>query len=152
MKVSEIMSSPIITVREEATLKEVAQTMLDHSFGCVPVVDKQGVMTGIITESDFAAKNRGVPFTTFRMPQLFGRWLGKSGVEQLYESASTIPASDVMSRDVITVTEEVTIEEVLELMLRHDVNRIPVLRDRVPVGIVARYDLLKLMLRQRKPM
>ena len=55
-----------------------------------------------------------------------------------------------MTRDVITVQENATIEEVLELMLRYDVNRIPVVRDKVLIGIVARYDLLKLMLQERK--
>jgi CBS domain-containing protein len=150
MKVSEIMSHPVITVREDATLEEVARIMLDHKFGSVPVVNEQGTMIGLITESDFAAKGKGVPFTTFEMPQVFGHWLGKSGVEQMYERARTILASDTMTRDVITVEENATIEEVLELMLLNDVNRIPVLRNKVPVGIAARYDLLKLMLQERK--
>lgn len=150
MKVSEIMSHPVITVREDATLEEVARIMLDHRFGSVPVVNEQGEMIGIITESDFAAKGKGVPFTTFEMPQVFGHWLGKSGVEQMYQTARAISAADTMTRDVITVEENATIEEILELMLRYDVNRIPVLRGKILVGIVARYDLLKLMLREQK--
>lgn len=81
MKVSEIMSHPVITVREYATLEEVARIMLDHRFGSVPVVNEQGTMIGIITESDFAAEGKRVPFTTFEMPQVFRHWLGKSGVE-----------------------------------------------------------------------
>lgn len=76
--------------------------------------------------------------------------MGKSGVEQMYQQARAILAADTMTRDVITVQENATIEEVLELMLRYDVNRIPVLRDKVLIGIVARYDLLKLMLQERK--
>ncbi len=150
MKVAEIMSSPVITVRETATLEAVAQTMLDHQFGCVPVVNERGELTGIISESDFVAKGKGVPFTTFQAPQVFGQWLGKSGVEQLYEAARASLAADNMTADVFSVTEDAPIEDVLELMLRHDVNRIPVLRDKVPVGIVARYDLLKLMRDRQK--
>lgn len=68
----------------------------------------------------------------------------------MYQQARAILAADTMTRDVITVQENATIEEVLELMLRYDVNRIPVLRDKVLIGIVARYDLLKLMLQERK--
>ena len=150
MRVSKIMSHPVITVREDATLEEVARIMLDHRFGSVPVVNEQGTMVGLITESDFAAKGKGVPFTTFEMPQVFGHWLGKSGVEQMYERAREILARDTMTRDVITIEEDATIEDVLELMLRYDVNRLPVVRDKVLVGIVARYDLLKLMLQERK--
>ena len=150
MKVSEIMSHPVITVPEDATLEEVARIMLDHRFGSVPVVNEQGTMVGLITESDFAAKGKGVPFTTFEMPQVFGHWLGKSGVEQMYQKAREILARDTMTRDVITVVEDATIEDVLELMLRYDVNRLPVVRDKVLVGIVARYDLLKLMLQEQQ--
>jgi CBS domain-containing protein len=150
MKVSEIMSHPVITVREDATLEEVARIMLDHRFGSVPVVNEQGTMIGLITESDFAARGKGVPFTSFEMPQVFGHWLGKSGVEQMYQKAREILARDTMTRDVITIEEDATIEDVLELMLRYDVNRLPVVRDKILVGIVARYDLLKLMLRERQ--
>jgi CBS domain-containing protein len=150
MKVSEIMSHPVITAREGATLEEVARIMLDHRFGSVPVVNEQGTMIGLITESDFAARGKGVPFTTFEMPQVFGHWLGKSGVEQMYQKAREILARDTMTRDVITIEEDATIEDVLELMLRYDVNRLPVVRDKILVGIVARYDLLKLMLRERQ--
>jgi len=150
MRVTEIMTSPVITVSEAATLEEVAQTMIDHDFGCVPVVNERGQLAGIISESDFAAKGKGIPFTTFQAPQLFGRWLGKSGVEKLYEAARAIPAGDTMRADIVTVTEDATIEDVLELMLKYDVNRIPVVRGKVPVGIVARHDLLKLMLHTQK--
>lgn len=68
----------------------------------------------------------------------------------MYQQARAILAADTMTGDVITVEENATIEEVLELMLRYDVNRIPILRDKVLIGIVARYDLLKLMLQERK--
>jgi CBS domain-containing protein len=50
-----------------------------------------------------------------------------------------------MSTSVVTVTENDSIEKVLELILRYDINRIPVVKDRKPVGIVARRDLLRVM-------
>jgi CBS domain-containing protein len=76
--------------------------------------------------------------------------LDNSGVERLYAAARTKTATDIMSVPVITLTEDASIEEALELMLRHDIKRIPVLCDKIPVGIVARYDLLKLMLRKQQ--
>jgi CBS domain-containing protein len=54
-----------------------------------------------------------------------------------------------MNHYVVTVTEADSVEKVVELMLHHDVNRIPVVRDGTPVGIVARHDLLRLMLHDR---
>jgi acetoin utilization protein AcuB len=59
MKVRDIMKQPVVTVREDATLEEVAQAMLDHHNYGLPVVDDSGQVTGIITEADFAAKAAG---------------------------------------------------------------------------------------------
>ena len=55
------------------------------------------------------------------------------------------PAWQIMSTSVVTVTENDSIERVLELILKYDINRIPVVKDRKPVGIVARRDLLIMM-------
>jgi CBS domain-containing protein len=149
MKVKEFMSQPVITVRENTTLEEVARTMLSHHFGCVPVVDKQGKISGIITESDFAAKEKGFPFSTFRAPRVLGQWLSREGVERIYEAARQMTASEIMHSQVVTVTEEQAMDEVVELMLHHDINRIPVVRDGVPVGMIARHDLLRMMISKK---
>jgi CBS-domain-containing membrane protein len=77
MKIKEFMSQPVTVVGEGATLEEIARTMLGQNIGCVPVVDARGKISGIITQSDFAAKERGVPFSTFRAPQLFGQWVDR---------------------------------------------------------------------------
>ena len=148
MKVSELMVQPVIVVNEQTTLAEVARLMLERRMGGIPVTDAQGILCGIITESDFAAKEKGVPFSTFRAPQLFGQWMGKEGVEELYRTAQTMPAQTIMTRRVVTVTEDEPVEAVIQKMLSHDINRIPVVRQGVPVGIVTRHDLLKLMAQQ----
>jgi len=56
--------------------------------------------------------------------------------------------NQIMTRTVITVTEVDTIETVLEKMLKCGLHRLPVVRDRKPIGIITRRDLLRLMLRQ----
>lgn len=145
MQIKEFMSQPVIVVGEDATLEEIARTMLAQNIGCVPVVDARGKISGIITESDFAAKEKGIPFSTFRAPQLFGQWLDKGTVERIYERARTMTAKEIMIHPAITVTEDQPVETALGLLLKHDVNRLPVVRDGVPVGIVSRHDLLRLM-------
>jgi CBS domain-containing protein len=145
MKVGDIMKQPVVTVREDATLEEVAQTMLDHRVWGLPVVNDRGEMTGILTESDFVAKEVGVPFSRIRAPQLFGNWIGKEEIEKLYEAARTLKAIDVMSYPVVAVTEDEPVDNVVQLMVSRGFNRIPVVRGSVPVGIIARNDLLKMM-------
>jgi CBS domain-containing protein len=146
MKAREIMTRPVVTVREDSTLDQVARTLLEHRIGGVPVVDAQGRIRGVITESDFAAKSQGFPFSTFRYPQVLGQWLPQGGLERIYQAARTMTAREIMTKDAVTVVEDDTLEEIVRRMLRYDVHRLPVVRDGVPVGMVTRHDLLRLML------
>lgn len=146
MKISKIMSAPAITVTENESLETAARKMLDSGIGGLPVVDANGDLVGIVTESSFTARNKGVPFSTFRAPQLLGRWISGEGVDKIYQEARETPVSDVMTGPVVTVSEDETVTRAVELMLKHDVNRLPVVRDGRPVGIVARHDLLRMMM------
>jgi len=145
MKVSDIMSAPAVTVGEDSTLEQVARLMLDRRFGGVPVVGRDGKLAGIITESDFSAKNRPVPFSLLRLPNLFGHWLEPT-IERIYQEARGITVGEVMTRHVVTVREDDPVAEAMRRMCESQVHRLPVVRDGVPVGMVSRQDLLRLML------
>ncbi len=151
MKVRDIMKQPVVTVRDTDTLEAVAQTMLDHKVWGVPVVNAQGELCGIISDSDFATQEAWVPFTRLRAPRLFGQWIDGEQMEPMYEKARSMKAADIMRSPVVTVTEEESIDAAVNKMLKRHVTRLPVVRGRVPVGIIARNDLLKLMAGQLDP-
>jgi CBS domain-containing protein len=92
--------------------------MTRHHFGSLPVVDKDRVLLGLVTEYDLLQL------------MIAGRELGKVPVEQ------------VMSAPVLTVTEEKSLVEVANLFQDRYVTRVPVVRGNQLVGIVARRDLL----------
>lgn len=146
--VARIMTPSPVTLRADATLEEAARRMLERKIGSVLVVDEEGRLIGIVTESDFCTRDVGVPFSTFRAPTLLGRWIGKEGLERVYHEARTISVRDIMSSPVYTVKEEGTLADVLDTMQTRRVEQVPVVRDGRPIGIVARHDLLKLMLDQ----
>jgi len=139
------MTTPVHAVEESCSLEEAARKMLAHKIGCLPVVNREGQLTGILTESDFAAKEKGVPFSLYRFPQLFGEWMPKQGVESMYAAARQRAVREVMSRRVAMVEADDDLETVLKKMLRTGYHRLPVVCEGVPVGIVARHDLLRLM-------
>jgi CBS domain-containing protein len=148
MKVSEIMTEPVFVVSEDRTLEEVAQKMLSNRVGGLPVVDGRGKLVGMVTESDFSAKEHAIPFSRQYAPQLFGEWMSKEGVDKAYQAARSITVSQVMTKSVVTVTEDDTVAEAVRKMLEHSVHRLPVVRDGVPVGIISRHDLLKLVVQK----
>lgn len=142
-RVAEVMSQPVISVDRDATLDAVARLMLEHDIGCVPVVDADGHLVGIITESDFIAAGHGVPFVAYRAPHLFRQWV--ADIERLDTVGRSVSAWQIMRRPVVTASEDESCAAVAQRMLQHNIHRIPVVRDGVPVGIVTRRDLLKLV-------
>lgn len=139
------MRQPVISMREQDSLEDAARVMLEHNLRGVPVVNAQGKISGFLSVSDYLAKDERVPFTKYYTRQLFGKAIDETGIEKVYQEARATPIKEIMKKNVISVTEEDSVEKVVELMLDRDLNRIPVVRDGVPVGIVARFDLLRLM-------
>ena len=151
MQVRDIMTQPVITANVAMNLDEVARLLLTHNIGGLPVVDSAGRLCGIVTESDFTAKEHGVPFSTLKLPQLFHEWLPKEGIERLYAKARTLTVSEIMSPQVISLTETDSVEHAVRLLLQHEVHRLPVVRDGKPIGMVSRHDLLKVMAKPPSP-
>jgi CBS domain-containing protein len=145
MNIAELMSQPVIFVREDSTLEKTARTMLDRDIGCVPVVNDEGILTGIVTESDFAAKEKYIPFSRFSAPKVLGHWLPLDGIEGIYEAARNHQVREIMTSPVMSLEEDDSVEEAVELMLEKNTNQIPVVRNGKPVGMIARRDLLRLL-------
>ena len=141
------MRRPVVSMNENDTLEEAARVMLENNLRGIPVVNSEGELSGFLSVSDFLAKDARIPFTRYTALQLFGKWLSPTGIEKSYEEARAMPIKEVRSRRVFSVTEDESLEEVVELMVRRDLNRVPVVRGGVPVGIVARFDFLRLMVR-----
>lgn len=145
MFVKNIMSFPVITAGENDTLREVAIKMLENKIGALPVVDEEGNLVGFLSETDFTAKEHNIPFSRTHEPKLFGRWMTKQGIEKMYEDARNSKVKEIMSKPVISIEEDATIEELIEKIMKYNFHRIPVVKDGKPIGIVSRRDLLKLL-------
>lgn len=145
MRASKIMTAPVNTVRENTPLDEAARTMLDRGIGCLVVVDLDEKIRGILCESDYTAREIGIPFSTFSSPQVLGSWIGREGLERAYREAARRTVGGVMSHPTHTVAPDARLEEVLELMLERGVRHVPVVENGKPVGIITPHDLLRVM-------
>jgi CBS domain-containing protein len=145
MQARELMTQPVVTVRTDTSLVEVAKTMVECRVGCVPVVDESSQLHGIITQTDFAANERGVPFSMEAVLQKFSRPLTGKETEKVRQDARKTKAKEIMITEVITATEETPVEEMARAMLRYDIDHIPVVRDGMPIGLVARHDFLRMI-------
>lgn len=122
MLVKDVMSSPAITVEENATANRVAELMAKQDVGCVIVTTKEGKPIGIITERDLVL-----------------RVLAKNA------KPDTVKAHEVMSSPLITIEPDATITETARRMSRLNIRRLGVVYKGQLVGIISSKDVLGVM-------
>ncbi len=144
MNVRDIMSSPVVTIRDDATVEEAAQLIVERVTSCLPVLDDQGRLVGILSHTDFGFHRRFLPMAD-HLYTLMGSWVSPETLEEVARTVSSKRVKEVMSHPVVTVQEDAPIAEVADLMLRRNINRLPVMRGKELVGIVTRHDFIKLM-------
>ncbi|ENN84667.1 hypothetical protein RHSP_68990 [Rhizobium freirei PRF 81] len=145
MLVHAIMTSPAITVRPETSIADAAKTMLDNHVSGLPVVDAAGKLVGIVSEGDFIRRNE---LHTERKRSWLLELLTSSGtLAAEYVSTHGRTVEDVMTSDVVTVTTTTGLQDVVELMEKHHVKRLPVVSYGKLVGIISRSDLLKALVK-----
>jgi len=139
MRAHQIMTRSVFTIMPDATILEAAKTMLRHHVSGLPVVDAAGKLVGIVSEGDFV--RRGEIGTQRKR----GRWLtlllGDSVADYIREHGRKV--SDVMTSEPITVTEDATLEDIVNAMETNDIKRLPVMRGDNLVGIISRANLLQ---------
>ena len=141
MRAHQIMTRPVITVSPETTIVDAANLMLQRHISGLPVVDSGGELVGVVSEGDFIRRSE---IGTQRQR---GRWLsfilgpGKSAADFVSEHGRRV--SEVMTKDPLTITEDTAMPEIVELMEKNNVKRLPVLANGKLVGIVTRANLLQ---------
>ncbi|MEV4346467.1 CBS domain-containing protein [Actinoplanes sp. NPDC049596] len=136
MRVKDIMSSPVHTVVQTASVESAAELMSARSVTALPVVDTTGVLVGMVSESDLLWHR--VP----RDPTAHLRPLPDLDPEN--RPGMVV---EVMSSYPLTVRPDMDVADVAEAMLDNDVRSLPVLEDGALVGIVSRRDILRAMVR-----
>ena len=148
MEVREVMSRPPIVVREETTLEEAARVMLDRGIGCLPVVAADGGMVGILTESDLTGARPWLSLRAWAQspPGEESREVAGPDLERLRST----PVVEVMTRGVVTASPGEALSAAVDRMMerKRNLHYVPVVEDRVPVGMLARHDLLGFLARR----
>jgi CBS domain-containing protein len=111
MLAKDIMTTDVITVSPNTTIKNLAMTLIKNQISGAPVSAKNGKIVGVVSEADIVAKK------------------GKD-------------VKAIMSKKIISVSEETPVEEIARLMTTHRIKRLPVMRKDAVVGIVSRADIV----------
>ncbi len=149
MKVRDVMTQPVVSVDSEAPISLAIRLMLQQKISGLPVVDTCGNLVGVVTEGDFL--RRAETQTEQHQPRWLEFLMGPGPLARDYVKAHGRKVSEVMSRNVKTVDEATQLKDVVALMERHHIKRVPVLRGKKLVGIVTRANLLRALVSYMHP-
>src|SRR5512139_721663 len=143
MQAGYVMTRNVISVSPDNTVLQAAREMLQHHISGLPVIDEAGNLVGILSEGDFLRRQET------RTERKRSRWLeflmgpGKIAAEYTHSHGNKV--AEVMTTKVHTASEDTPLEEIVELMERRRIKRVPVVRGKKVVGIVTRSNLMHAM-------
>jgi CBS domain-containing protein len=141
MNVSEVMTRRVISILPEASISDAVKLMLKNHISGLPVIDDKGKLVGILTEGDL-----------LRRPEIGtergrSRWLdalfGPGAAADAYVHSHSRKVKDLMTRDPVTVKESAPLHEVVHLLERGNIKRLPIVRAGKVVGIISRANLIR---------
>jgi CBS-domain-containing membrane protein len=147
MRVSEIMTTNVISVKPETKITEAAALLLQNHINGLPVLDEEEKVVGIICQSDLISQQKQLPLPT--VFTLFDGLIPLQSMHQMEKEVQKISATEVsqaMTPKPTCIAPEKDIEELADLMVNKNFHTIPVVSEEKLVGIVGKEDVLKTLL------
>jgi CBS domain-containing protein len=141
MKAADVMTAPVISVTPATRTRDAIELMLTHHLSGLPVLNEQGKLVGILSEGDFV--RRSELGTEKHRSRFIAFILGPGRAAHDYTKSHARFVRGLMTEEVIAVTEDTSLEDIVSLMEKHTIKRVPVMRDDDVVGMVSRSDLLR---------
>jgi len=146
--VRDIMVKEVIAIQKDASVEELSSLLIENGISGVPVVDSKGTLVGMVTKGDLIIKDSDLHF-----PRYFKLLDSIIYLESLNKFKKNLKkylgtkVEDLMTSDVKTIKEDKPVSEAANLMIKYNINRLPVMdgKDNM-VGIVTRADIVRSMI------
>jgi CBS domain-containing protein len=144
MRAADVMTRNVICVRPEATVMEAARLLLGAKVSAVPVVDDEGRMVGLLSEGDLV---RRVEIDSQKRRSWWSTvFANRETLAAEYIKSHGRLVRDVMTTGVIVAEQDTGLGVIADLMEKHHIKRVPVVRDGKVVGIVSRANMLQALI------
>jgi CBS domain-containing protein len=148
MKAADVMVTNVITVGPEASVQDVARTLLSARISGVPVVGPKGELLGVVSEGDLM--RRAEAGTGRRRPWWLEVFTGKEVLAAEFIKEHSRKVTDVMTREVVTAGPDTPPSAIANLLEKNAIKRVPIVKGGKIVGIVSRANLLQALASQGK--
>jgi predicted transcriptional regulator len=140
----ELMSTDVITVTSETPVRELAKIFSENTISGAPVVDDQSKVIGVVTESDLIYQNKKVHIpTAVAILDAFFFLENPEKMEKEMKKIAGTKVSDIFAREIITVQQDTSLDEVATLMAEKKVHTLPVLDGNKLVGVIGKSDIIR---------
>ena len=136
---ADIMTPKVITVSPETTVVELAKILTAFNLSGVPVVDEQGTIVGIVTESDLIDQNKKIHIPT--VVTILDSFLYLESPDKMKNEMKKMAGStvaDICTRDVVTVAPDCSLEDLATIMAEQHIHTLPVVLADKLVGIIGK--------------
>lgn len=146
LKVKDIMTKNVVTVTKETTVMELAGIFSERHISSLPVLDQNGDLIGIVTETDLVEqdKNLHIPTVISIFDWIIYLESDKKFEKELKKMTGGV-VGDIYSSEVVTVSPDASISDVADLFSSRKITAIPVVEGKKLVGIISRIDLIRSM-------
>ena len=141
MRAHQIMKKHIVSVSPQTSILDAANLMLRNHISGLPVLDEKGALKGVVSEGDFLRRaETGTGRKRSAWLELF-TGVGRAATDFVHERGRKV--EDVMTENPVTIDEQTPLDEIVHLMHKHGIKRLPVINGQALVGIVTRSDILQ---------
>jgi CBS domain-containing protein len=151
VKVADIMERDVVAAHPEDDVESVIRLLRRHELPGVPVVDGDRRLVGIVTENDLILRGEDTELHLPHYLELFGGVVFLEPLQHLEDKlrkAFANRVSDMMTRDVLTIAPDASVQEAARLISSSGHNRLPVVEGDRLVGVVTRVDCLEALSRE----
>ena len=144
MRAMDVMTTDVITVDPDMTVQALARLLAERGISGAPVADSNGRLVGIISEGDLL--HRAEIGTARRHRNRRRSWWLEHFASDLARDCIKShgrTVKDIMTRDVVTVTDDTDLGEVAALLEAKRIKRVPVMREGRLMGIISRANIVR---------
>ncbi|HET6387986.1 CBS domain-containing protein [Hyphomicrobium sp.] len=141
MQAKDVMTKDVVSVTPDCSIPDMAAKMQEYRVSGLPVINSKGELVGIVTEGD--CLRRAETGTQVKRSRWWSFLVSPETLAEEYIRSHGRTVGDVMTHDPITITEDTDLDEVIHLMEKHQIKRLPVVRDGAVVGILSRANLVQ---------
>lgn len=140
----DIMSKKVVTVKKDLAIKDLSKLFIEHNVNGLPVVDDDGKVVGIVTQSDLIEQNKNLHIPT--VIALFDAVLfieSEKKFEADVKKLTGTRVEDIYTSKAVTVSTDTRLDDIITLMAEKNIHTIPVVEGDELVGVIGKLDIIR---------